>query len=46
MDFELCIRAGQSCADLAAPKPHFTASGAAAQVISGRETKLISISHK
>ena len=46
MDYQLFTREGRTCADLATPKPHLTPSQAAAQVISNRETELISTSHE
>ncbi len=45
MDFELCIRENQTCADLAQPKPHLTISEATKQVIQERVTELISTSN-
>ncbi len=45
MDFELCIRENQTCADLAQPKPHLTISEATSQVIRERVTELISTSN-
>jgi len=45
MDYQLFMREGRTCADLATPKPHLTPSQAAAQVISNRDTDLISTSH-
>ncbi len=45
MDFELCIRENQTCADLAQPKPHLIISEAKSQVIRERVTELISTSN-
>ncbi len=45
MDFELCIRENQTCADLAQPKPHLIISEATSQVIRERVTELISTSN-
>ncbi len=45
MDFELCIRENQTCADLAQPKPHLIIREAVQQVIKERATELISTSN-
>lgn len=45
MDFELCVRGNQTCADLAQPKPDLTISEAAKMVIQERVTELVSTSN-
>jgi len=45
VDFELCIRENQTCADLAQPKPDLTISEATTKVMQERVTQLVSTSN-